>query len=332
MSNPYHDTDPILIQANDWVIKSQKGLLSESEQQAFARWRRVDPRHERAAAQIEEIWQVSEELRNEAASGAAEPVVAVAPGKAAPGVLSRWRWPLAAGVALFVAWCGSNAGQWTIQWQADYYTAAGEVRNLTLPDGSEVVLGSRSALAVDYSDAQRHVRLLQGEAVFSPRPLRDEEPRAFVVSAADTRSTALGTRYIVRLSEDNDTWIGVLEHSIRVELETPADRRRSERVVREGESVNVGPKGILPASLDMADETSWQRGMLVFKREPFSQVLERLNQYRSEPIHIIGHRLKYRTISAVFPLSSLDDPTTLETLEKELHASLIRLPGLILIY
>ena len=53
-----------------------------------------------------------------------------------------------------------------VRLQSDQLTATAEVRSVALDDGSVVMLGADSAIAVRYQDAGRDVRLLKGEASF----------------------------------------------------------------------------------------------------------------------------------------------------------------------
>src|SRR5690606_7626404 len=68
---------------------------------------------------------------------------------------------LAAGAGS-IAWAAGRQGAGQ-RWLADLSTAAGDIRPVTLDDGSTLVLNSASAVDVRFSAAQRLVVLRQGE-------------------------------------------------------------------------------------------------------------------------------------------------------------------------
>lgn len=317
--------DPIALAASDWVARSQQGLLSARQQARFQRWCDASPLHRQAVAEAERAWELVGALRG-------DPEFTSAARKPLPS--SWWSrqqvagmWP-AAGLALAACWGLWIGTDLPLRWQADYYSAVGEVRAIELPDGSRVQLGSGAALAMQYGDAERRVRLLRGEAIFTPAPVDAQEPRAFVVDAAGATAIALGTEYMVRVLDGQHGWLGVLQHSVELRLHEP-DQADS-RVVKEGESAWFDEQGITPAELDLADATSWRNGLLVFRREPLPQVIERLNQYHPGRIMVVGEALQQRRVSAVFPIRDLDH--ALETLERELGAKSTSLAGLSLLY
>ncbi|MBU5237319.1 FecR domain-containing protein, partial [Vibrio cholerae] len=57
--------------------------------------------------------------------------------------------------------------RWVDEWGADYVTAPGEVRTITLADQSKVTLDADSAIAVDFSQGERHIQLRRGAGFFS---------------------------------------------------------------------------------------------------------------------------------------------------------------------
>lgn len=95
---------------------------------------------------------------------------------------------------------------------ADYTTAVGEQKLLTLADGSTVVMNTDTALAVAYSQGERRIRLLQGEAEFI---VTHDRSRPFVVSSKNRTVTALGTEFSVASWEDDFT-VTVFASAVRI--------------------------------------------------------------------------------------------------------------------
>src|SRR5690606_33638330 len=88
----------------------------------------------------------------------------------------------------------------------------GERRTETLPDGTEVVLNTDSALEMRYSKGRRYIEVKQGEAQFE---VAHDASRPFVVSIGEDTVTALGTRFQVR-REQGSAIVTLLEGSVEV--------------------------------------------------------------------------------------------------------------------
>jgi FecR protein. len=75
-------------------------------------------------------------------------------------------------------------------------TAKGELRQITLADGSLIELNSDTELAVHYSWLGRSLELVRGEALFSVAP---GKWRPFEVSAGGGKLRDIGTRFDVAI-------------------------------------------------------------------------------------------------------------------------------------
>lgn len=320
-------------QAAEWVVLQGAGPLSSAQQQALEQWCAEDPRHAQAHAFAQATWADLGQLASLPMPAPARrgQVVQVA----AP-VIRRRRPRLRQAVAccalVLVAALGVEQGpQWLLSWRADYLAAAGEVRRVTLPDGSQVDLDSRSALQLAFDGQQRRVRLLAGDAVFSAAPVTAAEPRPFVVEYAGASSQALGTRFVVGAAGEGG-WVGMLEHSVEVTLQVPPDQGSARQLLREGQALRYDQaQGIrLWPGRDLQRATDWQRGVLVFERQPLAEVIERLNRYRAGRLLVIDGALARREVSGVFRLDNLTAAPAV--LAAELKAERLELPGLTLIY
>jgi transmembrane sensor len=310
--------------AAEWAILLSEGELDTGRDEALQQWLRADPRHAEALSFAQRTWAALGALPAER-----KPSVRRAP--PTPGAQSvplaarhkarLRRWGAAACLALLLGGLGLSQSELLLPLQADYRTSLGEVRNVTLADGSEVTLDSASAIRLDYSPEQRRVELLAGRAIFQVAP---QAERPFVVATSGATAQALGTRFIVRREDDRQAWIGVLEHAVQV------NAAGQERRLEEGDSVRYGAAGITPQQVDLQRATSWQRGLLVFDRVPLAQVVEQLNRYRSGHILIANDELARREVSGVFRLNDLDN--ALSTLIREMQLQHTQWLSLSLIY
>lgn len=82
---------------------------------------------------------------------------------------------------------------------ARHATETGEIRNVTLIDGTVVTLGAQTAIEVTMSGRRRQTELSSGAALFDVKPDAD---RPFAVTAGNLTATAVGTRFDVRHNGD----------------------------------------------------------------------------------------------------------------------------------
>lgn len=316
------DEQSIREAAAEWAIYLSGSEPDAARQKALQQWLRSDPRHAEALAFAQRTWEVLGTLPNEHRTTHPVPLPTKQLAPATRHSVRPRQWAIAACLLLLLGGLGLNQGEHLmLPLLADHRTSSGEVRHLTLPDGSEVTLDSGSAIRLDYSDQQRQVKLLAGTAIFQ---VASQPDRPFVVATAGGTAQALGTRFVVQREDGARAWVGVLEHAVQVSIDGQHQR------LHEGESVQYGPAGITPMPLNLQHATSWQRGVLVFDRVPLAQVIEQLNRYRPGHILLASDKLGRREVSGVFQLDALDD--ALSTLTHEMQLQHTQWLALSLIY
>ncbi len=183
-----------------------------------------------------------------------------------------------------------------------FATRTGEHMQVTLPDGSQVNLGARSKLSIDYSRNARDVRLESGEAFFA---VQKDATRPFRVHVLDGIVTAVGTAFDVRATNDR-VLVAVAEGTVQVTGSTPALPRgdaaslappdlqaRPVARLRRGEAadfVNHPENHTLEATVvthvDPAEPARWREGWLVYRDEPLRNVLADIGRYTDRNIVI----------------------------------------------
>ncbi|PZQ53398.1 MAG: FecR family protein [Novosphingobium pentaromativorans] len=275
------------------------GLLDDETE--LNAWLDADPRHAQAFAEMEVVWSdlggvtVPPALRASLAPPRL-PSTSVHPRRGLP---RRWvPTALAASLALVVVVGAAN--DWPTRWQADAMTAPGEQRMIAMPDGSHILLNTRSAVAFDYAPGRRTVRLLKGEAAFTVAP---DRRRPFTVEAGGGSTTALGTRFLVRTLDDG-AQVSVTEHRVRVAV--PAAQGRTAEV-GEGQSIRYSrAQGFNSLETGkVADADAWTQGFLTFEDRPLSEVVAELGRYHSGYLQVIGEDVRARRVSGVF---NIHDP------------------------
>ncbi|MDR6712690.1 transmembrane sensor [Pseudomonas hunanensis] len=154
-------------QAVHWLLESQDSAFDSAQQLALERWLQADSEHQRAWAHIQ---QVNQRLR-----GVASPVVhATLQAPPSPARRRALKALLLVGVASATG-LGLQPHNPLPGLMADYRSPLGQRRRLTLEDGSQLQLNTRSAADVRFDGQQRRVRLLEGElqvqVASDPRPL-----------------------------------------------------------------------------------------------------------------------------------------------------------------
>lgn len=172
----------------------------------------------------------------------------------------------AAGVALLLALAiGALAWLDPAYKRERFATAIGERRDVTLADGSQLLLDSGSQIEVSWHPLSRRVALRAGQVLFEVSPARY---RPFVVSAGSTDIRVLGTRFNVRRLDDD---VRVTLERGRVEVGTSATAQ-APVVLLPGQQVDAIGGQLTPlAKVDAATAMAWKDDRLVFERTPWAK-------------------------------------------------------------
>lgn len=268
--------------AIEWWVVSRAGF-SREERARFEAWRADDPAHAAAYADIERTYAHVRSVRRARRAQAQAPAKARRRGRLAAGAALA----AAASFAIYVA-----HGPLSVMLRADVATGTGETRVVTLGDGSTVTLDARSAIALRFTEGERRVSLLEGEAWFE---VVNDPARPFVVEAAGGTVTDLGTAFDVDIV-DGGARVAVGEHSVAVAS------KGEMVVVEEGRQTSFAaqspPAPPSPAPRSLA---AWRRGSLVFEDRPLGEVLRALGRYRRGFVECATREICARPVTAVLP-------------------------------
>jgi len=212
-------------------------------------------------------------------------------------------------------------------WLADYSTGSGEIRAIALEDGSTVHLNTASAVSVDYTQANRSIRLLAGEAEFV---VQKNPARPFVVTAGDETVRALGTAFIVRREAGTVT---VTQVENRVEITAAQSDPGRKVVLHPGERLQRRSGQPLPEAyaVNAGKAEAWRRGKLIFESAPLDEVIAEINRYRPGAVLLMGRKNAKLPVSGVFDLYQLD--RMLAVIEQTLPVKALRVGGgVVLVY
>lgn len=317
--------------AVEWFTLRRSGDVDLEQEQRFHAWLAQSPAHAAAYAEIERCWEemCAAARQDDTLTLNLERPRTLAEQLGRPGSVPARSWPRVAGVTLVLVFVSTVIlHQWhvTTRWFSDYATHTGEQRRITLPDNSQVLLNTDTALSLDWSDARRHLILHHGQAVFTVAV--DPTKRPFEVSAGPVTVRALGTVFEVKTGEAEDLDVTVQQHAVMVVL---AGRGQPVRL-RTGQRLHyAGTSGLgQPETADLIATTAWQNRQLMFNDLPLEQAMAELDRYYAGRIVVTDNRARHLRVSGVFPL---DDPNAiLDALRRALKLKFIRLgPWLVLV-
>lgn len=305
--------------AAEWLTLLMSGEATAQQRQHWLHWREADPEHERAWRHIEAVAARFQGLHGAAASGSL--AMPAQRRRAVKGLLAL---ALTAGGGALL----TQTSPWR-QWRADYASATGTRREVTLADGSLITLNSGSAIQVDFNAERRLVTLLEGEIMIvtghalTTHGADDREqnsdrgrdgaagatadrhaaaagaPPPFIVQTAEGRIRALGTHFSVR-QLDGRSRVGVLASAVAL---TP--RAGQPLVLQAGSGVTFSQNHIDPPAPLSAASHAWLRGQLIADAMRLDDFLAELERYRPGLLRCTAAVAGLR-VSGAFPLDNTD--------------------------
>ena len=312
---PPRDRAETEAQARTWLVRLDGLPPGAGELREFREWLARSPLHRESFEDAARTWGDMDVLSRWLDTGA-EPDVRVR----RPPPMFRRAIFVAAGVmaiAVLAAWLALPAG-WHRQprYSEHFATSIGEVRTVTLPDGSRVQLNTGTRIAATIDGRARLIRLDAGEAWFQ---VAHNPQVPFVVYAGHVAVQAVGTAFNVRL-EDDGVDLTVTEG--RVELASmaqpvPADGELQLHPIEDAVSrvpleqgqlavVNGGIELVRRLALPEIERTlSWRDGMLVFDNDRLEDVVAEINRYTPQKIVISDSELRDLRFGGYFRLDDV---------------------------
>ncbi|WP_421738295.1 FecR family protein [Caulobacter sp.] len=202
----------------------------------------------------------------------------------APSRRGLLRAAVASGAVLAVG--GGLIGSRAYAWSAAK-TDVGETRLLRLPDGSELILNTDSAVAWKFDRETRAVRLKRGEVALNVRP---GATKLALISEGLTADLSEG-RFNARLKAGtlNVTVLsGVAQPGSTSDPSSLRDAAaKDQTLLLTDTAASVRPV----SSQQVAATLAWQDGEILFQDEPLTSAVEEYNRYLSAKIVIMDTSL-----------------------------------------
>jgi transmembrane sensor len=296
-------------QAVAWFNRLQDPRMEESAWAEFTGWLEAAPEHRAAYDAVEAVWLGFEPLP--------QAQVLPFPGRK-PKPAFRLRFAAAAALAVALVGAGAFAYVRGLPGPAQSYaTGPGEVKTLTLADGSKVTLDRGTRLRVVFGKRQRTVELVSGEANFE---VAHNPSRPFVVLAGDRRVEDIGTEFDV-LNQAGRLQITVAEGEVAV---GPSHGQAVDHRLHPGERLEArAGRPTVISKVDAEDAAGWMNGVLVYRGAPLEDVAADLGRYLGAPVRL-GPGAETMRFSGVLRIA--DGTMMLERLEAFLPLRVSREP------
>ncbi|NML33044.1 FecR domain-containing protein [Paraburkholderia antibiotica] len=305
MTNTAAIDQQILRQAAQLLVRLNSGHATDADHAACERWREQSDAHRHA-------WALAQQLRRQfdAVPVGAGPALREGAGVTAVSKERRRALKMLSGLAIAApaGWLASHLPWQT--WLADFRTATGEVHDVLLADGSQITLGSASAINVAFDTGLRRIRLLQGEIMVRPADTpRDaaNTPRArsarpapvLLVQTMEGLVEALGLQFSVRRQHDA-TRVAAFRGDARL-LPAAGDAL----VLTQNQSGTFTRNGAAaPQALDPR-EAMWTRGLLYANNMRIAELVAELARYHHGTLHYADDVADLR-VSGIYQLTDTD--------------------------
>ena len=335
--------DQIYSEASDWLIEFRSGDIDAAGRRQFTDWLRTSPEHMRAYLELAAIWNEGAALDKHHVFDDTALMGAIAEqdnitsfpsrvtdstrGEAGDEGLGLPRMRVrAAAIAASLLIAASGTGYWYIHVRDTYGTGVAEQRTLTLDDGSTIELDSGSRIRVAYSERERQVELLDGQALFH---VTRDLTRPFIVHTQSTNIRAIGTTFDV-YKKNRGTTVTVVEGRVAVmptsnpvslqearqapaqlgedssrhmTLERPLGTARDDGVfLAAGEQATIDAQGTVARTTqpNIQAATAWTQQQLVFKGTSLHEVVDEFNRYNQRRLVVSDPQLAELKITGIF--------------------------------
>jgi transmembrane sensor len=314
MNSTPEPSDEIQRAASEWIVRLDRGLTA-SEQDSYSQWLASDPRHREAMTYMCWGWEELDRLAGLETTQLSEPD---------PDLFAPKRTVLQSKKILFFTALASTLAAAAMV-AAGFYikrshhplveeamvasnieaeTTAYERR--LLDDGSVAELNRGTSISVEFTPAERHVRLVQGEANFT---VAKNPARPFVVEASGVAVQAVGTVFNVRM-EHGSVDVLVSEGTVKVApstLPAGAAPAREPLYIKAGQHalVSLASGGIRVdvsniSSEKIGQDLAWRTRTLDFDDAPLSEIVASFNAHNTVKLIIGDDSLKALRLSVTF--------------------------------
>ena len=296
-------------EAARWVARLQSGRDPRTEER-FRKWVERSPAHAEAFDRISRSYSRAGLLRESALVDRRAPAAGERPRT------PRYALAAAASVAVIVSGVAVLGSGRTLFASGDVLmlaTRVGEIRQVTLGDGSTITLDTGTSVAVEIGRSRRKARLGRGRARF--RIARAKAP--FVIDAGDSSVTSSEGVLDVDRTTGRERVAVLAGHA-----DLRASGGSAAISLHPGEAAKVGAGGA-PVAVAMTADPAWPSGMLQFDGTPLSEAAARASLYSTHRI-VIAPDVGQLRVTGAFHAG--DTAGFARALAAAFHLALVRTP------
>jgi transmembrane sensor len=318
---PPRDRSEIEAEARAWLMRLDADAGESSELREFREWLSRSPLHQeafdRAAAAWIELDGLGRWLELDAGSRRT----------GRPHVSRPLAMAAAAGLtAALIAWLVVPLQEPRETQPMEYATSIGEVRSVSLPDGTRVTLNTETRIVIAIDQHARLVSLRAGEAWFQVAP---DPGRPFVVYANRLAVRAIGTAFSVRV-DDQRVDLTVTEGRVEIASMQDALPETAELQLQRFDEtasrvpLDAGQHVVFNDNIELVSRwappeiernLSWRDGMLVFDDDPLDEVVAEINRYARQRIIISDSEIRDLRFGGYFRVGDIS--SILATFEED---------------
>jgi transmembrane sensor len=311
--------DPLLDEAIAWIVRLKTGEPTRADVEALEQWRGLSAAHEAAFKRAARIHRDAGIVAGRLTTPASAPrIVQAAAGRRRISRRFVLGGGLAAAAAAGYAVIQPPLGLWPSlqELSADYRTAKGEQRKVQVTPEVSLDLNTQTSIALRSQQGQPTIELISGEVLVNAR-----RPTSgpLVMLAAGGQIGASDAQFNAQCF-DAAVSVTCLNGAVDVQHSGQSVR------IGKGQQLSYTRAGIGPSvTVDPAQVTAWQSGLLIFRDRPLAAVVDEVNRYRPGKIVIVSAELRQRTVNGDFEIKKLDSFVT--QVEQLFGAHATSLPG-----
>jgi len=199
---------------------------------------------------------------------------------------------------------GGGGAWWVERRQPTYVSRVGEIRRVTLSDGSHMVLNTSTEATVRFDRTRREIELAAGEGLFE---VTKDPSRPFIVRAGSVSVHAIGTVFSVR-SADQRVDVTVTEGIVEIVDNGALGNAVIRRVAANEHATIMETREVQVQSIPHGEaerRLAWRDGMADFAGDSLETAVQEINRHNRRQIVIDDAVLASRPVVGVF---RVDDP------------------------
>ncbi|MDO1451248.1 FecR domain-containing protein [Rhodocytophaga aerolata] len=205
-------------------------------------------------------------------------------------------------LAAWIGWMSMHNHSSTVQFTTKY----SEIKNIALPDGSQITLNANSTLrySSEWNEQEDREVQLTGEAFFDVRKKPGKGNAKFIVHSQGLDIEVLGTQFNVNNRRD------------RVEVVLQEGKVGLSQVGNKGSSVTMAPgdyiaysnqdSRILRKKVNPLLYSSWKEEETVFEEKPLYEIAEVLEDTKGVKMVFLNDSLKTLSFTGTLPNNDID--------------------------